>query len=66
VGRVLARHATVRRILVTIDGETMVLQRAPAQERDALIETYLRASNTARSAHDTHGHRIWRGNTAIS
>jgi hypothetical protein len=38
----LARHATARRISVTIDGDTIVLERASAQERDALIEAYVR------------------------
>jgi hypothetical protein len=38
----LARHAAGRRISVTIDGDTIMLEKGSAQERDALIEAYLR------------------------
>lgn len=38
----LSRHATARRISVTIDGDTIVLEKASAQERSALIEAYMR------------------------
>jgi hypothetical protein len=38
----LARHASARRILVTIDGDTIVLEKGSKQERDALIEAYMR------------------------
>lgn len=38
----LARHAAARRISVTIDGDTIVLDRSSAQERSALIEDYIR------------------------
>lgn len=38
----LARHASARRISVTIDGDTIVLEKGSAQERSALIEAYMR------------------------
>jgi hypothetical protein len=38
----LARHATARRISVTIDGDTFVLEKGSAQERGALIDAFLR------------------------
>ncbi len=38
----LARHATARRISVTIDGDTIVLEKSSAQERSALIDAYIR------------------------
>jgi hypothetical protein len=38
----LARHATARRISVTIDDDTIVLEKASAQERRALIDAYMR------------------------
>jgi hypothetical protein len=38
----LARHAAARRISVTIDGDTVVVEKASVQERGALIEAYLR------------------------
>jgi hypothetical protein len=38
----LARHAAARSISVTIDGDTLVLEKSSAQERTALIEAYLR------------------------
>lgn len=38
----LARHAAARRIVVTIDGDTIMLEKSSAQERSALIDTYLR------------------------
>ena len=38
----LARHAAARHISVTIDGDTIVLEKGSAQERRALIETYMR------------------------
>jgi hypothetical protein len=38
----LARHAAARSISLTIDGDTIVLERSSAQERTALIEAYLR------------------------
>lgn len=38
----LARHAAARRISVTINGDTIVLERGSAQERGALIEAYIR------------------------
>lgn len=38
----LARHASARRISVIIDGDTIVLEKSSAEERDALIEAYLR------------------------
>jgi hypothetical protein len=38
----LARHAAARRISVTIDGDTILLEKGSAQERTALIDTYLR------------------------
>jgi hypothetical protein len=38
----LARHAAGRRISVTIDGDTIVLEKGSAQERGALIDAYLR------------------------
>jgi hypothetical protein len=46
----LARHAATRRISVTIDGDTLVLEQSSAQERTALIDAYLR-----RSARPTDG-----------
>ncbi|MGB7795734.1 MAG: hypothetical protein WBL53_05670 [Pseudonocardiaceae bacterium] len=38
----LARHATARSITVTIDGDTLVLEKSSAQERTALVDAYLR------------------------
>jgi len=38
----LARHAAVRRISVTIDGDTLVLEKGSERERSALIDAYLR------------------------
>lgn len=38
----LARDAAARRISVTIDGDTIVLEKASAQERSALIDAYIR------------------------
>lgn len=38
----LARHATARRISVTIDGDTIVLEKASPHERAALIDAYIR------------------------
>lgn len=38
----LARHAVARRISVTIDGDTIELEKASAQERSDLIEAYIR------------------------
>jgi hypothetical protein len=38
----LARHAAARSISVTIDGDTIVLEKSSAQERTALIDAYLR------------------------
>jgi hypothetical protein len=38
----LARHAAARRISVTIDGDTVVVEKASVPERGALIEAYLR------------------------
>jgi hypothetical protein len=38
----LARHAAARRISVTIDGDTIVLERGSAEERSALIDAYIR------------------------
>ncbi|MBV9139523.1 MAG: hypothetical protein JO115_01120 [Pseudonocardiales bacterium] len=38
----LARHAAARRISVTIDGDTIVLETSSAQERTALVDAYLR------------------------
>jgi hypothetical protein len=38
----LDRHAAARRISVTIDGDTIVLEKGSMQERDALIAAYLR------------------------
>jgi hypothetical protein len=38
----LARHSAARSISVTIDGDTIVLEKSSAQERTALIESYLR------------------------
>ncbi|MEO7195465.1 MAG: hypothetical protein ABIZ05_11695 [Pseudonocardiaceae bacterium] len=38
----LSRHAGAHRILVTIDGDTIMLERGSAQERSALIDAYLR------------------------
>lgn len=38
----LARTATARRISVTIDGDTIELDRASLAERSALIEAYIR------------------------
>jgi hypothetical protein len=37
----LARHAAARRISVTIDGDTIVVEKASVPERGALIEAYL-------------------------
>jgi hypothetical protein len=38
----LARHAAAQRISVTIDGDTIVLEKGSMQERSALIEAYVR------------------------
>lgn len=38
----LARRAQARRISVTIDGDTIVLEESTAHERTALIEAYIR------------------------
>jgi hypothetical protein len=38
----LARHATARRISMTIDGDTIVLEKSSAHEQTALIDAYLR------------------------
>lgn len=38
----LNRHAAARRISVTINGDTIVLEKGSATERNALIEAYLR------------------------
>lgn len=38
----LARDAVVRRISVTIDDDTIVLEKSSAQERSALIDAYMR------------------------
>lgn len=38
----LTRNTTARRISVTIDGDTIVLEKASAQERSALIDAYIR------------------------
>jgi hypothetical protein len=38
----LARHAAARRISVTIDGDTIVLEKGSEQERSALIDAYMR------------------------
>jgi len=38
----LAQHASARRISVTIDGDTIVLEKGSAQERSALIDAYIR------------------------
>lgn len=38
----LARHTAAQRISVTIDGDTIVLEKGSAQERSALIDAYLR------------------------
>lgn len=38
----LARHATAQRISVTLDGDTIVLEKSSTQERNALIDAYLR------------------------
>jgi Effector Associated Constant Component 1 len=38
----LARQAAARSISVTIDGDTLVLEKSSAQERTALIDAYLR------------------------
>ena len=38
----LVRHPAARRISVTIDGDTIELERASVAERSALIEAYLR------------------------
>jgi hypothetical protein len=38
----LARHAAARRIYVTIDGDTLVLESSfSAQERTAVVEAYI-------------------------
>lgn len=41
-----ARHAVAQRISVTIDGDTIELEKGSAQERSALIEAYLRRHET--------------------
>ena len=38
----LARHVAARRISVSIDGDTIVLEKGSDQERSALIEAYMR------------------------
>jgi hypothetical protein len=38
----LVRHAAARRISVTIDGDTLVLEEGSEQERSALIDAYMR------------------------
>lgn len=38
----LARHSAARRISVTIDGDTIVLEKGSKQERSALIDAYVR------------------------
>ncbi|MGH3973973.1 MAG: effector-associated constant component EACC1 [Pseudonocardiaceae bacterium] len=38
----LARHTAARRISVTIDGDTIVLEKGSAKERSMLIDAYLR------------------------
>lgn len=38
----LARNAAARRISVTIDGDTIVLEKGSTQERSALIDAYIR------------------------
>lgn len=38
----LARHAAARRISVTIDGDTIVVEKGSVQERSALIDAYMR------------------------
>jgi hypothetical protein len=38
----LARHVAARRISLTINGDTIVLERSSKQERSALIEAYMR------------------------
>lgn len=38
----LTRHTAARRISVTIDGDTIVLEKGSAQERNALIDAYMR------------------------
>jgi Effector Associated Constant Component 1 len=38
----LTRHVTARRISVTIDGDTIVLDKSSMQERRALIDAYIR------------------------
>jgi hypothetical protein len=38
----LARHTAARRISVTIEGDTIVLEKSSETERSALIEAYIR------------------------
>jgi hypothetical protein len=38
----LARQAVARRISVTINGDTIVLEKGSVQERSALIDAYIR------------------------
>jgi hypothetical protein len=38
----LGRHSAARRISVTIDGDTIVLEKSSKQERSALINAYVR------------------------
>lgn len=38
----LARQTAARRISVTIDGDTVILEKASAQERSVLIDAYIR------------------------
>lgn len=38
----LTRHAAAQRISVTLDGDTIVLEKGSAQERSALIDAYMR------------------------
>jgi hypothetical protein len=38
----LARHTSAHRIQVTIDGDTIMLEKGSEQERSALIDAYLR------------------------
>lgn len=38
----LSRQSAARRITVTLDGDTLVLERASAGEREQLVETFVR------------------------
>jgi hypothetical protein len=42
----LARHSAAQRIVVTIDNDTIVLDRASAEEREQLISTWVRQHST--------------------